>query len=142
MACPYFFPTARLENGSWVIPPRVPLGDGYAGECRATAVQFQPDESHLRNFCNMGYGRGVCEQFPRDGSVDAIRFHVREESAELIRIQCVAEKDCWPAGGSDLEYSIAAREIQGANDPMVAKQAAVFVESYLRRKNQALEVGA
>jgi len=148
MACPYFFPTARLENGSWVIPPRVPLGDAYAGECRAMpagfhpgAAGFQPDEPHLRNFCNVGYGRGACVQFPRDAGADAIRFHIREESSALIRIQYVTEKECWPAGSGAIEYSIASREIQGDVDAVVARQAAVFVESYLRRKEQALAAG-
>ena len=141
MACPYFFPTARLDNGSWVIPPRVPLGDAYAGECRAMPEGFQPGESHLRNFCNVGYGRGACVHFPRDAGGDAIRFHLREESSALIRIQYVVEKECWPAGGAALEYSIVSREIQGSADPIVARQAAVFVESYLRRKEQVLGAG-
>jgi hypothetical protein len=142
MACPYFFPTARLENGTWVIPPRLPLGDAYAGECRATQARFQPDESHLRNFCNVGYGRGSCGQFPCDGGIDAVRFHIREESNDLIRIQCVAEKDCWPAGGCEIESATARREIRGTEDEILAKQASVFVESYFRRKGQALGMGA
>jgi len=142
MACPYFYPTVRLESGSWVIPPRVPLGDAYAGECRACTARLQPDESHLRSFCNAGYGREACVQFPRDAAADAIRFHIREESSALIHIQFVAEKEGWPAGSGDFEYSIASRQVQGGGDPIVARQASVFVESYLRRKEQALEAGA
>jgi hypothetical protein len=142
MACPYFFPTARLENAKWEIPPRLPLGDAYAGECRATPARFQPDEPHLKDFCNVGYGRGSCGQFPSDGLVDAVRFHIRDESNERIRIQSVAEKDCWPAGASELECATAPREIRGTDDEILAKQALVFVESYLRRKEQALGMGA
>lgn len=105
------------------------------------AAGLQPDESHLRSFCNVGYGRGACVRFPRDAGADAIRFHIREESSALIRIQYVAEKECWPAGGGAVEYSIASREIVGSADPIVARQAGVFVESYLRRKEQAQVAG-
>lgn len=142
MACPYFYPTARLESGCWVIPPRLPLGDAYAGECRASTAQFQPGEQQLREFCNVGYGRGSCEHFPLARSADAIRFHMRGESDELILIQSVAEKECWPAGSVGLEYSISSRGIRGTEDPILARQAVVFVESYLRRKEQVLAIGA
>ena len=142
MACPYFFPTARLDNGSWVIPPRVPLGDAQTGECRANAIPFQPDEAHLRDACNCGYGRLGCERFPADAACDAVRFHVGEESGALIRIQYVFEKDSWPAGHGMLDYSLAAREIRGTEDAILARQAEAFVESYVRRKDQALATGA
>jgi hypothetical protein len=140
MACPYFYPTARLENGSWVIPPRMPLGDAYAGECRAGAEAFRPDEARLREHCNTGYGRGSCEQFPVDASVDAVRFHLCAESEGLIRIQYVLEKDCWPVSSGALECSQPV-EICGNADTILTRQAASFVESYLRRRDQALAIG-
>ena len=137
MACPYFYPLARLENHGWVIPPRVPLGDAYAGECRADAAVFQPDETHARQICNAGYGRGACDRFPKDASIDAVRFHIAQDSGELIRIQYVFEKDCWPVKDGVVEFAAASREIQGTDDAVLRGQAGAFVESYLRLRNCA-----
>jgi hypothetical protein len=97
MACPYFYPVARFETSPWSIPPRLPLGDAFAGECRAPGNTIQPDESRMREVCNLGFGRHGCEQFPPDSAADAIRFHVAKDAGELINIQYVFERDCWPA---------------------------------------------
>ena len=93
MACPYFFPVARFETSPWSVPPRLPLGDAFSGECRALSA-IQPDETRMREVCNLGYGRHGCEQFPERSAADAVRFHVSQDSGELIKIQYVFEKDC------------------------------------------------
>lgn len=136
MACPYFYPSARLENAGWVVPPRVPLGDAYAGECRAAASPFQPDETHARHLCNVGNGRGSCDRFPRDASVDAVRFHVAQDLGEFIRIQYVFEKDCWPKENGFVECSTASGEIRGTHDTTLRGQAAAFAKSYWRLRNR------
>ncbi len=97
MACPYFYPVARFESSPWSVPPRLPLGDAFSGECRAPGNSAQPDETRIRGICNLGYGRERCEQFPTESPADAIRFHVATDSGELITIQYVFEKDCWPS---------------------------------------------
>ena len=142
MACPYFFPTARLENNSWVIPPRLPIGDAYTGECRAGRTAFQPSAEVVRATCNVGYARESCGYFPLDAPADAVRFHIAEHRGELIRIQYVFEKDCWPRKHGMLDYTANAREFSPSIDPILAKQAAAFVESYLRRCDQALATKA
>ncbi|MBZ5609881.1 MAG: hypothetical protein LAP38_16595 [Acidobacteriia bacterium] len=136
MACPYFYPVARFETSTWVVPPRLPLGDAYAGECRAAAGAYQPDETRLRETCNVGYGRLCCDRFPEQASVDAVRFHVAQDAGDLIRIQYVFEKDCWPQQHGVLECSAASREFSGGPlDAVLSRQAAAFVESYLRRRD-------
>ena len=136
MACPYFYPLARFETSTWVVPPRLPLGDPYSGECRASDAAFQPDETRVRQTCNPGYGTNACERFPKSAAADAVRFHVSEDQGELIRIQYVFEKDCWPREHGVLEYSGAAREVSGeSQSEILRKQAAAFLESYLRRKS-------
>lgn len=137
MACPYFYPSARLENTGWVVPPRLPLGDAYAGECRAGVDAFQPDEAHARQICNTGYGRGSCVRFPQDASTDAVRFHVAEDSGEFIRIQYVFEKECWPKEDGLLECSADSRLINGTEDAILRGQAVAFLESYLRLRSEA-----
>ena len=134
MACPYFRPKARLETSSWIVPPRLPLGDAFSGECLADAGAFQPDEARLRESCNVGYGRAACERFPQQAKRDAVRFHVAEDAGELIRIQYVFEEACWPREHGLLECSTASREVKGADDTVLTSQAAAFVESYLRRR--------
>lgn len=135
MACPYFYPSARFETNPWVVAPRLPLGDAYWGECRASDDAFQPDETRAREICNLGYGRGRCDRFPKDASADAVRFHIAQDAGELIHIQYVFEKDCWPQAHGILDCSSASGDAaSGPDDAMLRKQAAAFVASYVRRR--------
>ena len=79
--------------------------------------------------CNLGYGRYSCEQFPPGSPADAIRFHVAKDAGELIHIQYVFEKECWPAERGDFDSATA--------DEILRRQAQVFRESYLRRRCEA-----
>jgi hypothetical protein len=136
MACPYFYPVARFESSTWIVPPRLPLGDPYAGECRAGVAAFHPEETQVRQVCTLGYGRSRCDRFPEAALTDAVRFHVAADAGELIRIQYVFEKDCWPQGHGVLECSSATGNLSsGPDDEILRKQASAFVESYLRRKS-------
>jgi hypothetical protein len=131
MACPYFFPVARFETSPWTIPPRLPLGDAFSGECRASGTTLQPpaqpDETRMRAVCNLGYGRHDCEQFPEGSAADAVRFHIAIDAHELINIQYVFEKDCWPT-----EHGDAA----ALTNEILRRQAQVYLESYLRRRSE------
>ena len=136
MACPYFYPVARFESSGWVVPPRLPLGDPYTGECRAGDEVFQPDERRQRQICNLGYGRSRCDHFPEQALTDAVRFHVAEDAGELIRIQYIFEKECWPQEHGVFECHSATGDLSSGPDALVLrKQASAFVESYLRRKS-------
>jgi hypothetical protein len=118
------------------VPPRLPLGDPYSGECRASETFFQPEEKLARESCNPGYRSSACERFPKSAPADAIRFHVAEDQGELIRIQYVFEKDCWPREHGVLEYSGDSRELScESKSEILRKQASAFLESYLRRKS-------
>jgi hypothetical protein len=102
------------------------LGDAFSGVCRAPGSAFQPDEERMRAVCNVGYGRHSCEQFPAGSAADAIRFHVAKDAGELIHIQYVFEKDCWPG-----EHGDAAT----LTNETLRRQAQVFLENYLRRRS-------
>ncbi len=82
----------------------------------------------------MGYGRLCCERFPQTADADAVRFHVREEAGELISIQYIFEKDCWPKQHGVLEFAGSAVS-SGPDDAVLRRQAAAFLESYLRRRS-------
>jgi len=134
MACPYFYPTALLEGDRWSVPPRLPLGDAYRGECRAAPAAFLPDDTRTRETCNFGYARRSCDRFPREAAADAVRFHVAEDAGNLVRIQYIFEKDCWPAEHGVLDFPVAARP-GNESDEILRKQAGMFLESYLRRRD-------
>ena len=90
----------------------------------------------MRQICNLGYGRGRCDRFPDAALTDAVRFHIAGDAGELIRIQYVFEKDCWPQGRGVVECSSATGNLSSGPDNVVLrKQAVAFVESYLRRKS-------
>lgn len=134
MACPYFFPVARFETSAWVVAPRLPLGDPYRGECRAGTAAFEPEETRVREVCNLGYGRACCDRFPESAAADAIRFHVADDRGQLIRIQYVFEKDCWPKDRGTFECS-GGGVSKGPDDDILRRQATAFLESYLRRRS-------
>jgi len=88
----------------------------------------------VRQVCNLGYGRGCCDRFPQSAAVDAVRFHVSNDRGKLVRIQYVFEKDCWPKehGAFECVNSVVS---SGPDDEVLRKQAAAFLESYLRRRS-------
>ena len=136
MACPYFYPVARLDNREWTVAPRWPLGDAYRGECRALDEPFQPDEKLERETCNVGYGRGCCGNFPSESDADAARFHIARDSGAALSIQYIVEKGWWPLRHGVMEYSSATKSFTDApQDPILGRQASAFAESYLRRRD-------
>jgi hypothetical protein len=114
----------------------LPLGDAYTGECLASANPFQPDEQQMREVCNLGYGRGRCDRFPEQSPSDAIRFHIARDEGELLSIQYVREKDCWPQSHGVFECSSSNATLENAPaDDLLRQQASAFVQSYLRRRS-------
>lgn len=126
MACPYFYPVA--SSG----PARVirPLGDVWTGECRAGG---SPDAPTVRDLCNLGYARSRCPHCTGEGP-DAVRFSIAAHGGGAISIRCVLEKDYLPFWHGTLEYSIADGGVSAAPGEVVARQAAAYAQSYLRRK--------
>src|ERR1700686_2788739 len=56
LACPYFMPVEKLENGSWPHPARLPLGGGWGGHCTSPGHEGErPAQDVLEAFCNLGY---------------------------------------------------------------------------------------
>lgn len=91
----------------------------------------------MREFCNFGYGRSRCKCFPITAKTDAVRFQIVGEFGDVIRIHYVSEKDCWPVAYGTADLSVTTNEFAAApEDEILRRQAAVFVESYRRRKVQ------
>src|SRR5208282_3877104 len=84
LACPFFMPLERLENGTWLHAERLPLGGGWSGHCTAPEHEGEtPSHDELREFCNLGYAEG-CGRLPRERVWDSVRFAAR-------RMGCDAE---------------------------------------------------
>jgi len=138
MACPYFFPVVKFEDKAWAKPPRLPLGDPYAGVCCVDPLrEWRPDETTLREYCNRGYARKNCSRFPEDAEADAVRFAVTKDQDVVVTIYYVLEKDRRPVEHGSLEYSTETRRFTSDDaSGLLLKQAQAYVESYLRRKSQ------
>ena len=149
MACPYFMPTEKFENGSWPHPARLPLGAGWRGHCTASGHEGEtPSDGVLEKFCNLGYADG-CTWAPLTRESDAVRFAVAAPSspskqaassqqhspANSLRIHFVCERNHRPVSHGDLEFDLAqATWLRRHDDARIQKMAECFLDSYLKKK--------
>ena len=138
MACPFFIPTERFDNGGWPHRPRLPLGDGWRGLCTASvAGQVVPSDDELRQFCNLGYA-AQCRRLPAERHFDAARFSVARDRDQRIEICYVLEAGHRPGAHGVLSYDAAARRWAVTHpDPRVQAMAACYLESYFERRQKA-----
>jgi hypothetical protein len=150
LACPYFMPLERLENGSWPHPARLPLGAGWRGHCTAPGHEGKlPSHDILEAFCNLGYASG-CTWAPAERAWDAVRFAVlapseigkrrdsgqpvASPSADIIRVRYVCERNHLPVAHGDLEFNLTqASWVRRHDDLRVQKMAECFLDSYLKK---------
>lgn len=89
-------------------------------------------------FCHLGYARGRCAHFPpNDAGADAVRFAIDGESAAEISLNYVLEFDHHPFSHGRLLYSLTSGAFPEGPGDTVLRQAEAYVESYLRRRNEA-----
>jgi len=153
VACPYFMPIARLENGRWPHPSRLPLGCGWSGHCTAPGHEHSlPSQDVLESFCNLGYATN-CNWAPADRAWDAVRLAIAApektrstpqnsgpaQPARVLRITYVCERDHLPADQGQLEFDLLESAwIRSHQDPRIRKMAECFLESYLKKRNGLL----
>jgi len=145
-------PVAKLENGSWPHPARLPLGCGWSGHCTAPGHENDiPSEDVLHSFCNLGYARG-CSWAPLERTCDAVRFAVSAPPSEkhrgsdkrrgneaasptsILGLTYIGELDHRPAGHGELEFDLARGTwLRRHGDARVQKMAECFLETYLRK---------
>jgi hypothetical protein len=136
MACPFFYPTERLDQTLWPHPARLPLGAGFAGICRARRGEdYRPNPAALRDWCNLGYGAAGCGRFPEESAPEAVRFAVRRDADGVVQIQYVVEKGHLPWDSGTLEFEPARGRFRAApSDALLARQAQVYLDTYLERR--------
>ena len=151
MACPYFMPIARLENGSWPHPARLPLGGGWSGHCTAPGHEGEiPPQHILEAFCNLGYANS-CSWSPLTCDCDAVRFAVsapRDPAASLdpreappvparvLLLHYVCERNHRPIEHGDLKFDLShATWLVRHDDARIQKMAECFLDAYQKKKS-------
>ena len=152
MACPYFMPVAKLENGNWLHPSRLPLGCGWSGRCTAPGHENEaPSQDVLETFCNLGYASG-CAWRPMQRNWDAVRFAVSapiersigasaqalngEAQARILRLIYVCEHEHHPIASGELAFDLSqASWLRSHDDARIQKMAECFLDSYLKKRS-------
>jgi len=147
LACPYFMPITKIENGNWPHPARLPLGCGWNGHCTAPGHENQtPAQNILEAFCNLGYASS-CGWAPPQRQWDAIRFAVTaaggrdnakaaiDPQARVLRLNYVCERNHRPVHRGELIFDLVqALWLNPHEDARIQKMAECFLESYLKKK--------
>jgi hypothetical protein len=143
-------PVARLENGSWPHPARLPLGSGWCGHCTAPGHEGErPSQDVLEAFCNLGYASS-CGWSPPQRVWDAVRFAVSAPQCpaigaeprnavavpgRVLLLRYVCEREHRPVEHGDLEFDLSrATWLRPHADSRIQKMAECFLESYLKKK--------
>jgi hypothetical protein len=134
LACPFFMPTSKLDDGGWLHPSRLPLGGGWRGQCSAPGHEgVEPTTDELRE-CNLGYA-ATCPRLPKERNCDAVRFSVARDRGAQLLLWFVCESAHQPAGHGTLEYDLALDHWNSSHpDPRIQKMAACYLQSYLLRR--------
>jgi hypothetical protein len=156
VACPFFMPIEKLENGSWPHTHRLPLGCGWSGHCSAPQHEGEiPSPDELREFCNLGYAEG-CTRLPRERSWDSVRFGARTITKTIsggsnagmmetgmIHLRYVCERDHRPVEHGLLEFDPAHdRWPKPHADHRVQRMAECFLTAYFEKRKRQAEPAA
>jgi len=140
MSCPYFDPVAPQSPGSGPENAMLPLGGVWDGLCRTVPGEpWQPDRATMQALCNLGYARGSCARFPSRDGPDAVRFAIAGDDGATVRLYYVIERDHHPfAHGAFAQGPLDRLDGPAGNSsPLLARQAAAYIQSYRRRKREA-----
>jgi hypothetical protein len=145
LACPYFMPLKRLENGGWHHPARLPLGAGWRGQCTAPGHEGAlPELTVIESSCNLGYA-SQCAWAPTGRKVDAVRFavnappeskgkNISNQVPRILSLRYVCEREHRPVEHGDLQFDLSAASwIALHSDARIQEMAECFLESYLRK---------
>jgi hypothetical protein len=144
VACPFFMPVKKFEEGVWPHPFRLPLGTPWQGRCTAPGSEATISTPSELEQCNLGYA-STCPRLPRERQWDAVRFSVSSEHDSRVCLTYVCEKNHLPGSDGRLEFSITAdRWVTSHCDARIQKMAECFLESWRSKSrnttnNQAVE---
>jgi hypothetical protein len=132
VACPFFWPVERHEAELWAHRQRLPLGDGFTGECRApSCAGRKPGDDELKECCNLGYAT-ACPHLPKERAADAVHFSASGEGT--VRVNYVMVKDQAPGEHGMLEFDTTTRQWRNAHSDLnVQRMAECYVNAWLVR---------
>ena len=138
MACPFFMPTRRSDDGDWPHPSRLPLAGGWQGYCTAPGYEGAiPDAVQLQQDCNLGYA-STCPRLPAQRAWDAVRFSITGEDMSAIRLAYICERNHLPGEHGMLQYQPEDRRwLKAHADPRIQRMAECFLECWLLRRQPA-----
>lgn len=138
LACPFFVPREIINDGSWPHPSRLPLGAGWTGNCLASGQELRPADTHVREFCNLGYAV-ACPHLPVRRDWDAIRFSVAHTTRKQVAIRFVCELDHAPIEHGQLIFDLAKETWLDAHaDPRVLRLATCYLQTYRARQSAVI----
>jgi len=138
LACPFFVPLEILNDGSWPHTSRLPLGAGWTGNCLASGQELAASDSHIREFCNLGYA-SACSHLPASRDWDAVRFSVARAGQDQVTIAFVCELAHAPIEHGQLTFDLVSEVwLNSHSDPRVLTLAACYLEAYRARQGAAL----
>jgi hypothetical protein len=138
LACPFFVPLEILNDGSWPHPSRLPLGAGWTGNCRSSGQELAASDTHIREFCNLGYAT-ACPHLPQGRDWDAMRFSVANAGQEQVTITFVCELDHAPIEHGELVFDLASGAwLNPHPDPRVLRLANCYLQTFRARESALL----
>lgn len=137
VACPFFVPTVRFDDGGWIHPSRLPLGAGWKGHCSAPDHEgAEPTDDQLRELCNLGYA-SVCPRLPKERACDAVRLGIAHDRSGQLALWFVCESAHRPGEHGTLEYDLSSQQWTSSHsDTRIQKMANCYLKTYLLRRNQ------
>src|SRR4029077_16205135 len=114
VACPFFMPLEKLENGAWPHPARLPLGCGWSGCCTAPGHEGEVPSAEQLQECNLGYALG-CGRLPKQRAWDAVRFFVMGSGglgveSSSVQFRYVCERDYLPVEHGTVEFEMKSKD--------------------------------
>ena len=139
MACPFFMPTQKVEEGAWLHPSRLPLGAGWRGHCSAPGHEGEePTTAELTDGCNLGYAVS-CSRIPAQRQCDSVRFSVSRDTGSEISLCFVTEHAHLPVTHGLVTYDVGSGNwIRVHPDERIQKMARCYLESYLPRRSRSV----
>jgi hypothetical protein len=131
-------PLEIVNDGSWPHPSRLPLGAGWRGNCRASGQELAASDTHIREFCNLGYAI-ACPHLPQGRDWDAVRFSVARAGREQVMITFVCELDHAPIEHGELVFDLASNSwVNPHPDPRVLRLANCYLQTFRARESAVL----
>jgi len=133
MPCPYFEPQ-RIAAAPQSSRARLPLIHEYDGLCCAHSEAFAAPSQMRFRYCNHGYSKGSCPNFPATDTRSAFRYASIRETSKTIELLCIEEQDYAPLRWHSVCYFFEEERLEPEiADACMRAQILAFCRSYLQR---------